>query len=159
MSTFQPIIGIIAANSIDMEQLSSAVKLLEYFDVSYEAQIISPHITPTKAHEYATSARNRGLKVIIAASSGAAHLAGLTAALSPLPVLGVPLAGTTPDGIDSLLSTVQMPGGVPVGTLPVGQDGATNAALLAVAILSLNDEKLQKRYTAWRTQKTEAFTG
>jgi 5-(carboxyamino)imidazole ribonucleotide mutase len=130
--------------------------MLEALGVPYESKIVSAHRTPDRAIAYAKTAAERGLKVIIAAAGGAAHLAGVTAAMTTLPVLGVPMESKLLNGLDSLLSIVQMPGGVPVATFAVGTAGAKNAALHAVAILALGDETLAARLAAWRKQQTDA---
>ncbi len=149
-------IGIIMGSQSDWPTMKHAAEILDQFDVSYECKIVSAHRTPDRMYEYAKSARQRGLKVIIAGAGGAAHLPGMTAALTSLPVLGVPMHSTALSGQDSLLSIVQMPAGVPVGTLAIGNTGAKNAALLAVSILANQSINLAARLDAWRTARTHA---
>jgi 5-(carboxyamino)imidazole ribonucleotide mutase len=151
-----PQVGLIMGSKSDWETLKAAAETLDALGVSYEAKIVSAHRTPKRLYEYASSARERGLKVIIAGAGGAAHLPGMTAALTPLPVLGVPVKSKDLKGLDSLLSIVQMPKGVPVGTLAIGEAGAANAAILAAAILALGDAKLAARLDAFRAAQTEA---
>lgn len=127
---------------------------LEGLGIAYESRIISAHRTPQRHSDYCAGAKERGLQVIIAGAGGAAHLAGVTAALTPLPILGVPMESAALKGMDSLLSIVQMPGGIPVGTLAIGKPGAVNAALLAAAILALNDEAVAEALDAWRAKQT-----
>ena len=142
----------------DWPCLSAAADILETLGIAYESKIVSAHRTPDRAIAYAKTAAERGLKVIIAAAGGAAHLAGVTAALTSLPVLGVPMESKLMGGLDSLLSIVQMPGGVPVATFAVGTAGAKNAALFAASILALGDEALAARLAAWRKQQSDAVT-
>ena len=156
MATPNPSVGLIMGSKSDWETLKAAAHVLEALDVAYEAKVVSAHRTPQRLYDYAQSARGRGLKVIIAGAGGAAHLPGMTAALTPLPVLGVPVKSKELKGIDSLLSIVQMPKGVPVGTLAIGEAGAANAALLAAAILALNDKALAERLDAYRAEQTES---
>ena len=137
----------------DWETLKRARDVLTQFDVPHECRVLSAHRTPVETTEYASQAEARGLKVIIAGAGGAAHLAGVVAAHTILPVLGVPVQSQALKGLDSLLSTVQMPGGVPVGTLAIGKAGATNAALLAVAMLALSDPALGERLRAFRAEQ------
>lgn len=137
----------------DLEVMAESAALLEEFGVSYEMTIASAHRAPNVVHAYATTAVSRGLKVIIAAAGGAAHLAGVTASLTPLPIIGVPVRAKTLDGLDSLLSTAQMPPGVPVAT--VGINAAKNAALLAVQILSLSDKNLQKKLLDYKKKMND----
>lgn len=127
---------------------------LEDLGIAYESRIISAHRTPQRHSDYCAGAKERGLQVIIAGAGGAAHLAGVTAALTPLPILGVPMESAALKGMDSLLSIVQMPGGIPVGTLAIGKPGAVNAALLAAAILALSDEAVAEALDAWRAKQT-----
>ena len=136
--------------------MKSAAESLDQLGVAYEAKVVSAHRTPERMFAFAKGAKAAGVKVIIAAAGGAAHLPGMTASLTELPVLGVPIASKTLDGLDSLLSIVQMPGGVPVGTLAVGQAGARNAGLLAAQILALGDPALAERIAAFRRQLTES---
>lgn len=139
----------------DWPTMEHAAKTLDTLGVPYEARVMSAHRTPDDVLEYASTAAERGLKVLVCAAGGAAHLAGVVSAKTLLPVLGVPMKGWSLDGLDALLSTVQMPGGVPVGTLAIGKAGAVNAALLAVAILSLNDVELGGRYRAFREARAQ----
>lgn len=150
----QPVIGIIMGSQSDWETMENAANVLDSFGVPYEAKVVSAHRTPTRLFEYAASASARGIKVIIAGAGGAAHLPGMTASLTPLPVLGVPIQSRSLDGMDSLLSIAQMPGGVPVGTLAIGNAGAINAALLAISILALSDKNLATLYEEWRSVQT-----
>ena len=136
--------------------MTHAADVLDALDVAYESRIVSAHRTPDRLVEYAKSAKKRGLRVIIAGAGGAAHLPGMTASMSPLPVLGVPIKSKTLSGMDSLLSIAQMPGGVPVGTLAIGNAGAKNAGLLAASIIALTDDGVAERLDAWRAAQTEA---
>lgn len=138
----------------DWPCMQHAAVTLEKLGIAHESRVISAHRTPQRAADYAGSARERGLKIIIAGAGGAAHLAGVMAALTPLPVFGVPIESQSLKGMDSLLSTVQMPGGIPVGTLAIGKPGAINAALLAAAVLALNDEKLAAALDAFRANQS-----
>lgn len=138
----------------DWGTLSAAAEILEQLEISHEAKIVSAHRTPDRLYEYAKSAKGRGLKVIIAGAGGAAHLPGMVASLTPLPVLGVPVKSKALKGLDSLLSIVQMPGGIPVGTLAIGESGAKNAGLLAAAILALSDPALAARLDSFRQSQT-----
>ena len=140
----------------DWETMRHAAEILEELGVAHEARIVSAHRTPERLYEFARSAKKSGLKVIIAGAGGAAHLPGMVAALTTLPVLGVPVQSKALAGIDSLYSIVQMPGGVPVGTLAIGKAGAINAALLAASILALSDPQLDQRLALWRLERTEA---
>lgn len=148
-------VGIIMGSKTDYEAMLPAIQMLEELGVAYEAKIVSAHRTPDHMFKYAASAESRGLKVIIAAAGGAAHLPGMTATKTVLPVLGVPIPSTQLNGLDSLLSIVQMPKGIPVGTLAVGKPGAANAALFAAQILALDDAKLSSRIKAWRNARTK----
>jgi phosphoribosylaminoimidazole carboxylase PurE protein len=139
----------------DEETMSKAADVLSEFGISHEMRVISAHRTPEKAHEFGTSARDRGTKVIIAGAGKAAHLAGVMASLTTLPVIGVPMKTSDMGGLDSLLSTVQMPGGIPVATTAIGNSGAKNAALLAVAILALSDAELTDKLEAYRKTMAE----
>lgn len=150
-----PLVAIAMGSQSDWETMQNAARILEEFKVPYESRIVSAHRTPKRLFDYATSAAERGLKVIIAGAGGAAHLPGMLASLTPLPVLGVPVMSKSLDGMDSLLSIVQMPAGIPVGTLAIGNAGATNAALLAVSILALQDKDLAERLQKWREAQTE----
>ncbi|HJS80144.1 MAG TPA: 5-(carboxyamino)imidazole ribonucleotide mutase [Vitreimonas sp.] len=156
MATPAPSVGLIMGSKSDWETLSAAAETLDALRVPYEAKVVSAHRTPKRLYEYAESARSRGLKVIIAGAGGAAHLPGMTASLTSLPVLGVPIKSRELKGLDSLLSIVQMPKGVPVGTLAIGEAGAVNAALMAVSILALSDEALAARLDAYRAEQTKA---
>ncbi len=152
----QPLVGIIMGSQSDWPVMRHAADALAELGVPFEARIVSAHRTPERLYAYAKAAAGRGLKVIVAGAGGAAHLPGMTAALTALPVLGVPIATKSLDGRDSLLSIVQMPAGVPVGTLAIGEAGATNAGLLAAAILALGDPALAKRLEARRAKRTAA---
>ncbi len=154
MSTGKAVVGIIMGSQSDWPILKKAAQILDELAVPYEARIVSAHRTPDRLYDYAKTAKERGLKVIIAGAGGAAHLPGMTAALTPLPVLGVPIATTPLAGQDSLYSIAQMPAGVPVGTLAIGEMGATNAALLAAQILGLADPKIMERVEAHRAKRT-----
>ena len=147
-------VGIIMGSSSDWPTLRAAAETLEQFGVPFEVEVVSAHRTPQKLVDYASGAAARGLKVIIAGAGGAAHLPGMTAAQTELPVLGVPVSSRALNGVDSLLSIVQMPRGVPVGTLAIGEAGALNAALLAVSILAVSDSALAERYRAYRADQT-----
>ena len=149
-------VGIIMGSLSDWPTMKRAADVLDELGVPYEAKVVSAHRTPQRLYEYAGSARSRGLKVVIAGAGGAAHLPGMTAAITQLPVLGVPVASDALSGQDSLLSIVQMPAGVPVGTLAIGKAGATNAGLLAAQILALEDEALAQRLEAFRAKQTAA---
>ena len=155
MAKAKPLVGIIMGSKTDHETMKPAIELLEEFGVPFEAKIVSAHRTPDQMFKYASSAESRGIKVIIAAAGGAAHLPGMTATKTTLPVLGVPIPSTELNGLDSLLSIAQMPKGIPVGTLAVGKPGAANAALLAMQILALNDKKLSARLRKWREARTQ----
>ena len=149
-------IGIVMGSASDWETMKAAAKVLEEFGVPYEAKAMSAHRTPHAVAEWAASAQKNGMKAIIAAAGGAAHLAGVVAAHTTLPVLGVPMPSKHLQGLDSLLSTVQMPKGIPVATFAIGDAGAVNAALFAVALLSLGDEAMRKKLSAFRAKQTEA---
>ena len=142
----------------DWPTMKAAAEILETLDVGYEARIVSAHRTPERLVEFARNARESGTKVIIAGAGGAAHLPGMVASMTTLPVLGVPVRSKTMDGLDSLLSIVQMPGGVPVGTLAVGEAGAKNAGLLAASILALADDSIAGRLAHWRQAQTDGVT-
>jgi len=150
------VIGIVMGSTSDWETMKAAAKTLEDFGVPYEAKAMSAHRTPHAVAEWAEGAKKRGLKAIIAAAGGAAHLAGVVAAHTTLPVLGVPMPSKHLQGLDSLLSTVQMPKGIPVATFAIGEAGAANAALFAVALLALADEKLDRKLSEFRAKQTEA---
>jgi 5-(carboxyamino)imidazole ribonucleotide mutase len=151
----QALVGVVMGSKSDYEVLSAAVEILQAFEIPYEARIVSAHRTPDWLFKYAETARERGLRVIIAGAGGAAHLPGMIASKTLVPVLGVPVAATQLNGLDSLLSIVQMPKGVPVGTLAIGNPGAANAALLALEILAVTDASLYERLAAWRAARTK----
>lgn len=151
----KPLVAVIMGSSSDWETMKHAADMLDRFGVSHERHVISAHRTPVQAAEFASGAEARGLEVIIAGAGGAAHLAGVIAAYALCPVLGVPMQSSALQGLDSLLSTVQMPGGIPVGTLAIGKAGATNAALLAVSILSNSRPDLRAKLRAFRDEQTE----
>jgi 5-(carboxyamino)imidazole ribonucleotide mutase len=153
-ATKKPIVGIVMGSQSDWETMQSAAKVLSEFGVPFEAGIVSAHRTPDRLVAYGKSAAERGLNIIIAGAGGAAHLPGMLAALTTVPVLGVPVQSRTLDGLDSLLSIAQMPAGIPVGTLAIGNAGATNAGLLAVSILALHDERLLVKFDKWRKAQT-----
>ncbi len=150
-----PKVGIIMGSQSDWDTMRMAADVLEQLGVSHEVRIVSAHRTPDRMYDYARAAKGRGLKVIIAGAGGAAHLPGMTAALTPLPVLGVPVQSKALSGQDSLLSIAQMPGGVPVGTLAIGKAGAKNAGLLAAAMLAAFDDDLAARLDGWRAAQTD----
>jgi 5-(carboxyamino)imidazole ribonucleotide mutase len=156
MSIETPLVGIIMGSQSDWPTLKCAALVLEELGVPHETRIISAHRTPDRLYDYAKSARARGLRIIIAGAGGAAHLPGMAAALTTLPVLGVPVMSKALSGRDSLYSIVQMPAGIPVGTLAIGEPGATNAGLLAVSILALSDAALAERLEARRARQTAA---
>jgi 5-(carboxyamino)imidazole ribonucleotide mutase len=158
MDNAPPAVGIIMGSRSDLETMRHAAETLDALGVASETRIISAHRTPHRLVEYAEAARDRGLKVIIAGAGMAAALPGATAALTPLPVLGVPMETRVMGGIDSLLSMVQMPGGIPVGTLAIGRAGAVNAALFAAAILALSDPQVAAALDAWRAKQSAAST-
>jgi len=151
----RPVVGVVMGSRSDWATMQRAAELLTRFGVPHETAIVSAHRTPARLADYARSAADRGLKVIIAGAGGAAHLPGMIAAQTHLPVLGVPVESSMLKGVDSLLSIVQMPAGIPVGTLAIGPAGAANAALLAVAILATGDEPLRGRLLAYRAEQTE----
>jgi 5-(carboxyamino)imidazole ribonucleotide mutase len=151
----RPLVGVIMGSQSDWETMQHTAKQLAELQIPHEVQVISAHRTPDLLFDWATSAASRGMEVIIAAAGGAAHLAGVTAAKTPLPVLGVPMESKSLHGMDSLLSMVQMPGGVPVGTLAIGKPGAVNAALLAAAILGNKHPQVRKAYEDFRQKQTE----
>ena len=151
----RPIVGVIMGSRSDWETMAASAETLAELGVAHETRIVSAHRTPERLVDFAKTAAARGLQVIIAGAGGAAHLPGMTAAMTALPVLGVPIESRSLSGLDSLLSIVQMPGGVPVGTLAIGRAGAINAALLAAAILALNDPALAGRLATWRARQTD----
>ena len=152
----QPLVGIIMGSTSDWETMRHAAEILTDLRVAHETRVVSAHRTPDRLVDYAKTAAARGLQVVIAGAGGAAHLPGMAAAMTHLPVLGVPVETKALKGQDSLLSIVQMPGGVPVGTLAIGRAGAKNAGLLAAAILALGDDRLSARLQAWRAAQTDA---
>lgn len=156
MDKHPPIVGVVMGSQSDWQTMEHAIKILEILEIPYHAQIVSAHRTPDLLFEFASKAASKGLKVIIAGAGGAAHLPGMIASKTHLPVLGVPVESKTLGGLDSLLSIAQMPGGIPVGTLAIGESGAKNAALLAASILSLSDKALEKRLIAFRHAQTQA---
>jgi 5-(carboxyamino)imidazole ribonucleotide mutase len=151
----QPLVGVVMGSKSDYEVLLAGIEILRALEIPYEARVLSAHRTPDQLAEYVVTARDRGLRVLIAAAGGAAHLAGVMASKTLLPVLGVPIAATPLNGLDSLLSIVQMPKGIPVGTLAIGKPGAADAALLAAEILALNDAALYDRLVAWRAARAQ----
>ena len=151
-----PSIGIIMGSQSDWETMRHAAEVLDELHVPYEAKVVSAHRTPRRLYEYATNAEELGIKVIIAGAGGAAHLPGMAASMTTLPVLGVPVESKTLQGLDSLLSIAQMPGGIPVGTLAIGKAGAKNAGLLAASILALSAPDISKRLKAWRAAQTKS---
>jgi 5-(carboxyamino)imidazole ribonucleotide mutase len=151
-----PLVGIIMGSTSDWETMRHAAEVMEQLGVAHECRVVSAHRTPDRMYDYARAASGRGLKVIVAGAGGAAHLPGMVASLTTLPVLGVPVESHALRGQDSLLSIVQMPAGIPVGTLAIGKAGATNAGLLAAAILATADAALAERLAAWRAARTAA---
>lgn len=158
MSDTLPLVGIIMGSRSDWETMREASAILATLDVPHECKVVSAHRTPDRLYAYATGAAGRGLKCIIAGAGGAAHLPGMAAAMTRLPVLGVPVQSKALDGMDSLLSIVQMPAGIPVGTLAIGKAGATNAALLAAAMLANEDAALADRLEAWRAKQSASVS-
>jgi 5-(carboxyamino)imidazole ribonucleotide mutase len=154
VSEAPPIIGIIMGSTSDWDTMQEASAILQMLGVPHECKVVSAHRTPDRLYDYAKTAASRGLKCIIAGAGGAAHLPGMTASMTRLPVLGVPVQSKALDGMDSLLSMVQMPAGVPVGTLAIGKAGATNSALLAAAMLATTDTALADRLEQWRATQT-----
>ena len=152
----QPLVGIIMGSSSDWETMRHAVETLEKLGVAHETKVVSAHRTPKRLYDYASSAKERGLKIIIAGAGGAAHLPGMAASMTSLPVLGVPVESQALKGMDSLLSIVQMPAGVPVGTLAIGRAGAVNAGLLAALILAITDDQLSARVERYREEQTQS---
>jgi 5-(carboxyamino)imidazole ribonucleotide mutase len=151
----QPLVGIIMGSTSDWETMSRAAEMLETLGIAHETRVVSAHRTPDRLVAYAREAEGRGIRVIVAGAGGAAHLPGMVAAMTHLPVLGVPVRSKSLSGLDSLLSIVQMPAGIPVGTLAIGEAGAANAGLMAASILALNDEGLRDRLVAWRQAQTD----
>jgi len=159
MTSIPPLVGVIMGSRRDYQVLEPAIEILRELQVPHEKRVVSAHRTPDWMFEYASSAEKRGLQVIIAAAGGAAHLPGMVASKTILPVLGVPVPATILNGVDSLLSIVQMPKGVPVGTLAIGAPGAANAALLAASICALNNPDLRERIRAWRLARQKEVLG
>jgi len=156
--TTSPLVGIIMGSQSDWATMRHAAEMLEQFGIPHERRIVSAHRTPDRMVDYAKSAKGRGLQVIIAGAGGAAHLPGMVAAMTTLPVLGVPVESKSLSGLDSLLSIVQMPGGVPVGTLAIGVPGAKNAGLLAASIVALQAPAIAAKLESWRKAQTDAVT-
>ena len=150
-----PLVGVIMGSVSDAATMQRACEILAEFGVAYESRVVSAHRTPERLYAYAKGAKARGLKIIIAGAGGAAHLPGMTASMTELPVIGVPVQSKSLSGLDSLLSIVQMPAGVPVATVAIGDSGAANAGLLAVSILALSDAALAERLSAWRKAQTD----
>jgi len=159
MTSTPPLVGVIMGSRSDYQVLEPAIEILRELQVPHEKRVVSAHRTPDWMFEYASTAEKRGLQVIIAAAGGAAHLPGMVASKTILPVLGVPVPATMLNGVDSLLSIVQMPKGVPVGTLAIGQPGAANAALLAASICALNNPELRERIRTWRLARQKEVLG
>lgn len=155
-SNIPPLVGIVMGSQSDWATMRYAAEMLELLGVAHERRIVSAHRTPERLFDYAKSAHARGLQVIVAGAGGAAHLPGMVASLTTLPVLGVPVESKSLSGLDSLLSIVQMPGGIPVGTLAIGAAGAKNAGILAASIVALKDEALAQRLEQWRREQTES---
>ncbi len=155
MSNGSPLVGIIMGSKSDWETMKNAADMLNELGIAFEAKALSAHRNPVQVHEFSATAKDRGIKVIIAAAGMAAALPGVVAAITPLPVLGVPIETRVMGGIDSLLSMVQMPGGIPVGTLAIGKAGAKNAALMAAAILALSDDAISEKLDAFRQAQNE----
>jgi 5-(carboxyamino)imidazole ribonucleotide mutase len=151
-----PLVGIIMGSTSDWETMRHSADMLETLGIEHEMRVVSAHRTPKRLYDYAASASGRGLKLIIAGAGGAAHLPGMAAAMTALPVLGVPVESKALKGMDSLLSIVQMPAGVPVGTMAIGKPGAVNAALLAAAMLATSDPALAERLAEWRSAQTDS---
>ena len=149
------IVGVIMGSRSDLPTMENAVEMLKRFGVDYEVKIVSAHRTPELMFEYAKSAKERGIKVIIAGAGGAAHLPGMVSSLTPLPVIGVPVQSKAMSGLDSLLSIVQMPGGIPVGTVAIGNSGAKNAGILASEIIALMDEEVAKKVEEFRREQRD----
>tara|TARA_B100000427_G_scaffold68730_1_gene55096 strand:+ start:1174 stop:1662 length:489 start_codon:yes stop_codon:yes gene_type:complete len=154
----KPLVSIIMGSQSDWPTMKNASKILKSFKITHEVKIISAHRTPKRMFEFAEKAEQRGIKIIIAGAGGAAHLPGMTASISNLPILGVPIESKKLKGLDSLLSIAQMPAGIPVGSLAVGEAGAINAALLAVSILGIENNSLQKKYKLWRSKQTSSVS-
>lgn len=155
----KPLVGIIMGSKSDLETMKEAMSVLDQLEISYEASVVSAHRTPDKMFEYAEEARDRGIKVIIAGAGGAAHLPGMVAAKTTLPVIGVPVQSRALNGLDSLLSIVQMPGGIPVATVAIGKAGAKNAGLLAASMLSTSYEEVADHLETYRKEMTDSVLG
>ncbi|MDP5241179.1 5-(carboxyamino)imidazole ribonucleotide mutase [Uliginosibacterium sp. 31-16] len=155
MSTPTPIVGILMGSDSDWPVMSACAKTFKDFGIAYEAKVLSAHRTPDQALDYASGAQARGMKILIGAAGGAAHLAGVLAAKTELPVLAVPMPSKHLGGLDSLLAMVQMPGGIPVATFAIGEAGAVNAALFAISMLALNDAEIARKLSAFRVKQTE----
>lgn len=149
-------IAIIMGSQSDYETMKKCEEILQEFDIEFETKIVSAHRTPKRLYDFCDNAKKNGTKIIIAGAGGAAHLPGMVASMTEIPVLGVPIKSKTLDGLDALLSIAQMPAGIPVGTLAIGEAGAKNSALLAIAILAMNDKKLAKKLIEFRKKQTEA---
>jgi 5-(carboxyamino)imidazole ribonucleotide mutase len=156
MTDVAPVVGIIMGSQSDWETMRHAAETLETLGVAFETRIVSAHRTPQRLYDYATGAKARGLRIVIAGAGGAAHLPGMTASMTPLPVFGVPIQSKSLNGLDSLLSIVQMPAGVPVGATAIGRAGAVNAALLAAAVVALGDEAIAESLDRYRAAQTAA---
>lgn len=156
MTDVAPVVGIIMGSQSDWETMRHAAETLETLGVAFETRIVSAHRTPQRLYDYATGAKARGLRIVIAGAGGAAHLPGMTASMTPLPVFGVPIQSKSLNGLDSLLSIVQMPAGVPVGATAIGRAGAINAALLAAAVIALGDEAIAESLDRYRAAQTAA---
>ncbi|MBV1901563.1 MAG: 5-(carboxyamino)imidazole ribonucleotide mutase [Kordiimonadaceae bacterium] len=157
MSETTPLVGIIMGSQSDWPTMKHTADVLEELGIPFESKIVSAHRTPDRLYDYAKSAKGRGLKCIVAGAGGAAHLPGMTAAMTPLPVFGVPIKSSTLSGKDSLLSIVQMPGGIPVGTLAIGKAGAINAGLISASVIALLDETVAAKLAAWREAQTASI--
>jgi 5-(carboxyamino)imidazole ribonucleotide mutase len=153
-----PVVSVIMGSKSDFSTMEHACKILEQFDIPHEAKVVSAHRTPKRLYEFCDSAKKRGIKIIIAGAGGAAHLPGMAAAITDIPVLGVPVESKTLKGLDSLLSIAQMPAGIPVGCLAIGEAGAKNSALLAISILALSDKKLAQKLGEFRRKQTESVS-
>ncbi|MBL6861623.1 5-(carboxyamino)imidazole ribonucleotide mutase [Pelagibacterales bacterium] len=153
----KPLISIIMGSKSDWPTMEHAALILKEFKIPHEIKVISAHRTPKRMNDFSNKAEKRGIKIIIAGAGGAAHLPGMTASQTKIPVLGVPIKSKQLDGIDSLLSIAQMPKGIPVGTLAIGEAGAANAALLAISILGLNDKTISSKYEKWRIKQTQSI--
>lgn len=156
MVTHNPLVSVVMGSQSDMKTMQEAVDILQALDIPHEVKIISAHRTPKRLYDFAENAQSRGIRAVIAGAGGAAHLPGMIASLTPVPVLGVPVQSKSLKGLDSLLSIVQMPGGIPVGTFAIGAAGAKNAALFAVAQLATTDETVRTALEAWRTAQTDS---